>query len=53
MCICFWDGVVLAQLREHLASKGLSEQSNELGVCGYAFNGLKTRRELKERGRER
>lgn len=37
---------------EHLASKRLSEQSDELGVCGHASNELRTRPELKERGRE-
>lgn len=38
---------------EHLASKQLSEQTDELGVCGHAFNELRTRPELKERGRKR
>lgn len=37
---------------EHLANKWLSEQSDELGVCGHTFNELRTRPELKERGRE-
>ena len=45
VCSCILVG-------EHLASKRLSEQSDELGECGHAFNELRTRPELKERGRE-
>lgn len=45
VCVCILVG-------EHLASKRLTEQSDELGVCGHAFNELRTRPELKERGRE-
>ena len=44
-CVYVWVG-------EHLASKRLSGQSDERGVCGHAFNELRTRPELKEKGRE-
>lgn len=48
MCLCVHFFVVCFG-REHLASKRLSEQSDERGVCGHAFNELRTRPELKER----
>lgn len=49
MCGGFFVCVLVG---EHLASKRLSEQSDELGVCGHAFNELRTRPELEGRGRE-
>lgn len=41
VCVLVW---------EHLANKRLSEQSDELGVHGHAFNEQGTRPELKEKG---
>lgn len=46
-CVCVFVCVLVG---EHLAGKRLSEQSDELGVCGHAFNELRTRPELKEKG---
>lgn len=51
LCVAFLFFLrVCVLVGEHLASKRLSEQSDELGVCGHAFNELRTRPELKEKG---
>lgn len=47
LCVCVSVCVLVG---EHLAGKWLSEQRDELGVCGHAFNELRTRPELKEKG---
>lgn len=50
--VCGFYFIVCVAVAKHLASKRLSEQSDELGVCGHAFNELRTRPELKERRRK-
>lgn len=52
MCSVF----VCVVVGEHLESERLSKQSDELGVCGHAFNEMRTRPELRgdiRRERER
>lgn len=51
--VCVFLFICVFQFREHVASRRLSEHSDELGVCGHAFNELRTRPELKDRGRKR
>lgn len=46
--ICFLS----VPVGQHVGSKWSRARSDEVGMCGHAFNELRTRPQLKERGRK-
>lgn len=46
--ICFLS----VPVGQHVGSKRSRARSDEVGMCGHAFNELRTRPRLKERGRK-